>query len=105
TVSSGASTTWVTQERSTSDGTFTDLSSQPQIAVVTADGSGTLAPSTSLVSAGTGRTLTFTYTAAGGTSGGSISLTAPGNWSAPSMTAGAPGYVTASTGTVSVLGQ
>src|SRR5207244_9663832 len=72
-----------------------------------ADGTGTLTTPTSAVSASqTGRTLTFTYTAAtGGLSNGSLTLVVPAGWSAPSTTAANAGYTTASTGTVSVSSQ
>src|SRR5207302_6739433 len=62
---------------------------------------------TSTVSASqTGRTITFTYTAApGGLSNGLVTLVVPSGWSAPSTTASNAGYTTASTGTVSVSSQ
>src|SRR5947209_11770075 len=62
---------------------------------------------TTNVSAGqTGRTITFTYTAAaGGISNGSVTLAVPSGWSAPSTTGSAAGYTTASSGTVSVSGS
>src|SRR5207245_4473940 len=72
-----------------------------------ADGSGTLTTPTSTVSASqTGRTITFTYTAAtGGLSNGTVTLVVPAGWSAPSTTGSSAGYTTASTGTVSVSSQ
>src|SRR6266508_2750826 len=75
-----------------------------------ADGSGTLTTPTTNVSASqTGRTITFTYTAAAaGMQNGAVTIAVPGGaspWSAPSTTATAPGYTTASTGTVSVASQ
>src|ERR687888_950709 len=71
------------------------------------DGSGTMAASISNVSASqTGRTITFTYTAAsGGMLNGAITLAVPSGWSAPSTTGSNAGYTTASTGTVSVAGS
>src|SRR5207247_6107848 len=54
----------------------------------------------------TGRTITFTYTAAaGGISNGSVTLAVPAGWSAPSTTGSNAGYTTASSGTLSVSGQ
>src|SRR5439155_614512 len=72
-----------------------------------ADGSGTLTTPTSVVSdSQTGRTLTFTYTAAtGGISNGSVTLVVPAGWSAPSTTGANAGYTTASSGTVAVAAQ
>jgi hypothetical protein len=107
-VSAGASQSWQAQERSTSDGTLTDLASSPRVAVVSQDGSGAIAPAAAdAVSAGaTGRTVSFDYTAAaGGLSGGSVSLAVPTGWSTPSTTSTAAGYVTSSAGSVSVSGQ
>ena len=50
----------------------------------------------------TGRTITFTYTAAtGGINNGSVTLVVPAGWSAPSTTGANAGYTTASSGTVS----
>src|SRR6266545_2605786 len=74
---------------------------------LSADGSGTMASSVSNVSASqTGRTITFTYTAAsGGMLNGSVTLAVPSGWSAPSTTGSAAGYSTASTGTLSVAGS
>jgi len=76
----------------------------PPLAV---DGAGTLAASISNVSASqTGRTVTFTYTAAsGGMQNGAITIVVPAGWNAPSLTAANAGYTTASTGTVSVASQ
>ena len=75
---------------------------------VAADGSGTMVVSPSGVSAGsTGRTLAFTYTAAGGGMiGGTVQLVVPGGWTAPqdSSSSGA-GYVTSSAGTLSTSAQ
>ena len=52
------------------------------------------------------RTLAFTFTAAaGGTSGGSLSLTVPAGWSAPSVTNTAAGYVKSSAGSVTVTNR
>jgi hypothetical protein len=58
------------------------------------------------VSAASYNTLTFKYAAApGGMSNGSVSIDVPADWSPPNTTAGQPGYVTASTGTVTTVGQ
>ncbi len=99
--------TWQLQEHSTAGGVFTNLGSSPSITVNAANGSGTLTASIANVSASeVDRTITFTYTAAaGGTSGGAVTVVAPAGWSAPSTTATDPGYTTASTGSVSVAGQ
>lgn len=74
-----------------------------QVAVVSADGSGSMAVSPGSVAAGSvGDTLTFTYTAApGGLSGGEVELTVPAGWSAPTagniaLTAGTLGAITGS---------
>src|SRR5439155_1501001 len=105
--SSTGSQTWTTQEKSTSAGSLTDIASPPSITVSAADGSGTLTSGTSVVSASqTGRTITFTYTAAaGGISSGSVTLVVPSGWSAPSTTGSNAGYTTASSGTLSLSGQ
>ena len=47
----------------------------------------------------TGRTITFTYTAAtGGINNGSVTLVVPAGWSAPSTTGANAGYSTSSAG-------
>ncbi len=99
--------TWQAQEKSTSGGTLTNLASSPSITVNAADGSGTLTtPTTSVLAATTGHTITFTYTAAtGGVNDGAVTVVVPTGWSAPSTTGSANGYTTASTGTVGVSGQ
>src|SRR5205807_2406348 len=88
-------------------GSLTNIASSPSITVYAADGSGTLTTGTSVVSASqTGRTVTFTYTAAtGGISNGSVTLVVPAGWSAPSTTGSNAGYTTASSGTLSVSSQ
>jgi uncharacterized delta-60 repeat protein len=72
-----------------------------------ADGSGTMRPSTTSVSAGQEhKTITFAYTTAtGGVKGGALTLVVPSGWSAPSTTGTAAGYTTANVGTRSVSGQ
>src|SRR6266568_1475154 len=72
-----------------------------------ADGSGTMTSSISNVSASqTGRTITFTYTAAtGGMKNGSVTLVVPAGWSSPSTTAANAGYSTSSAGTLTVSAQ
>src|SRR5205807_8085216 len=96
--------TWQAQEKSTNAGSLANLGSSPSITVYAADGSGTLTTPTSIVTASqTGRTITFTYTAAaGGISNGSVTLVVPSGWSAPSTTGANAGYTTATAGTVSV---
>ena len=99
--------TWQFQEHSTAGGVFTNLGASPSITVNAKNGAGTLTASIAAVSASqTGRTITFTYTAAAGDMvGGAVTVTAPAGWSAPSTTPAAAGYTTASTGVVSAAGQ
>jgi hypothetical protein len=106
TATTGAQT-WQVQQRSSTGGVFTNLAASPSITMNAANGSGTLASSIANVSASqTGRTITFTYTAAaGGLANGAVTVAAPAGWSAPSTTPTDPGYTTASTGTVSAAGQ
>ena len=107
TATTGAQT-WQAQQKSRSTGTLTNLGSSPSITVNAADGTGTLTTGTTNVAAGqTGRTITFTYTAAasGGMSNGSVTVDVPSGWSAPSTTGSNAGYTTSSAGTVSVAGQ
>src|SRR5947209_6417330 len=101
--SSTGAQTWTTQEKSTANGSLTDIASQPSITVYAADGAGTMSSGTSTVAVGsTGNTITLTYTAAaGGVSNGTVTLVVPSGWSAPSTTGSNAGYTTASTGTVS----
>jgi Bacterial Ig domain len=107
TAATGAQT-WQLQQRSTAGGVFANLGAgSPSITVNAANGSGTMVASTNNVSASqTGRTITFTYTAAaGGMVNGVVTVAAPAGWTAPSTTPVAAGYSTASTGVVSVAGQ
>jgi hypothetical protein len=106
TATTGAQT-WQFQQRATLGGVFTNLGTSPSITVNAANGSGTMTASIGNVSASqSGRTITFTYTAAAGAMvGGAVTVTAPAGWSAPSTTSSAAGYTTASTGTVSAAGQ
>ena len=100
--------TWLLQQRSTLGGVFTNLSAgSPSITINAANGSGTMVASINNVSASqTGRTITFTYTAAaGGMVNGAVTVLAPAGWTAPSTVATASGYASASTGTVSAAGQ
>src|SRR5208283_2571557 len=98
---------FATEEKSSSSGTLTSLSSSPSVTVnASPDGSGTETVSPAFVTAGSASTLTFTYTAAsGGLVGGTVSLAVPSGWTAPSTTSGNAGYTTASTGTLSVASQ
>ena len=84
TATTGAQT-WQLQQRSTAGGVFTNLGASPSITINAANGSGTLTASIANVSASqTGRTVTFTYTAAtGGLASGAVTVTAPAGWSAP----------------------
>src|SRR6185295_8598820 len=77
------------------------------INVYSADGSGSITTTTSVVSASSaGNTVAFTYTAAtGGLASGAVTIAVPSGWSAPSTTGSAAGFTTASTGTVSVAAQ
>src|SRR6185295_13495676 len=94
--SSTGAQTWQAQEKSTSAGSLANLGASPSITVYAADGTGTLTTPTSVVSASqTGRTLTFTYTAAtGGINNGTVTLVVPAGWSAPSTTGAIAGYST-----------
>ena len=105
--SSSGAQTWQVQEKSTSASSLANLGASPSVTVLAADGSGTLTtPTGSVNSAATGRTITFTYTAAtGGISNGSVTAVVPTGWSAPSTTGSNAGYTTSSSGTVSVAGQ
>src|SRR5262249_51642947 len=71
------------------------------------DGSGTMTTPTTNVSASqTGRTISFTYTAAsGGMQNGAVTLAVPSGWTAPSTVSNNAGYTTATTGSASVAGQ
>src|SRR5207302_11377483 len=95
------------QQTTLTAGTLANLGSAPRIPVHAADGTGTMTTPTSVVSASqTGRTITFTYTAAaGGISNGSVTIAVPSGWNAPSTTGSNAGYTTSSTGSVSVSGQ
>src|SRR6185312_9049645 len=105
--SSTGAQTWQAQEKSTSAGSLANLGASPSITVYAADGTGTLTTPTSVVSASqTGRTITFTYTAAtGGINNGSVTLVVPTGWSAPSTTGANAGYSTSSAGTLAVAAQ
>lgn len=72
-------------------------------ALTAANGSGTATVSpTSVVAGSSGKTLSFTYTAAaGGLNSGEVDITVPSGWTAPT-TANAPGCTTASTGALSI---
>src|SRR4029077_17776096 len=100
--SSTGAQTWQAQEKSPSAGSLANLGASPSITINAADGSGTLTTPTANVSASqTGRTITFTYTAApGAINNGSVPLVAPAGWSAPSTTGANAGYSTSSAGTL-----
>lgn len=99
-------TGFTTQESSTATGTLTSIASSPQVALPSADGSGTIiATPGTLASGSSGNTVTFTYTAAtGGTNDGEITLTVPSGFSSPSTTGFAPGHTSSDCGAVSVAG-
>jgi hypothetical protein len=103
----GGEQDWIAASKASDEGTLTNLTDPPSIAVLSPDGSGTMTTETATVSAGsTGQSITFTYTAApGGMSKGVIALTVPAGWSPPSLTNTSPGFVTASRGAVSVSGR
>src|SRR5439155_17340252 len=103
----GGAQTWQAQSKSTSGSSLANLGSSPSVTVLAYDGSGTLTtPTSSVNSAQTGRTITFTYTAAtGGTSNGSVTLVVPSGWSVPSTTGASAGYSISSAGTLNVSGQ
>ncbi|HKC21535.1 MAG TPA: hypothetical protein VKB64_03390, partial [Gaiellaceae bacterium] len=106
--SSTGAQTWQAQEKSTGNGSLTNLTSgSPSVTVYAADGAGSLGASISGVSGSqTGRTITFTYTApTGGISNGSVTLAVPSGWNAPSTTSSAAGYSTSSAGTLGVAGS
>ena len=86
---------------------FTSIPVSPSITINAKNGAGTLTASLAVVSASqTGRTITFTYTAAAGDMvAGAVTVAAPAGWSAPSTTPTDPGYATASAGVVSAAGQ
>ena len=98
---------WQIQESSTAAGVPTAIGASPSITVQAADGSGSLTTPTTNVSASqTGNTVVLTYTAAaGGTSGGSVTIVVPAGWSAPSTVASANGYTTSTSGTVATAAQ
>lgn len=99
-VTATASDTPATFAPKDTNGTLTS----PTVQVVAADGSGTLAVSPTLASAGSSPTLTFTYTpAVGGLDGGTLELDAPTGWSFPTS-AGDVALVTG-TGCAATVGQ
>ena len=105
--STAGAQTWQAQEKSISTSSLANLASSPSVTVLAFDGSGTLTtPTASVNSAQTGRTITFTYTAAtGGTCNGTVTLVVPTGWNAPSTTGANAGYSTSSAGTLTVSGQ
>ena len=103
--------TFTTAQKRLSTGTLTSLASSPQILVGGPDGSGTLTVSPTSVATSAATTLTFTYTPQANTTiaAGSVAIAVPVSgstgWTPPQTTPSTPGYVTASTGTVSVVGS
>ena len=98
--------TWTTQ--ASLGGGLANLGVQPQINVLSVDGSGTMqvSPTGSTAAASTGRTYTLTYTAAtGGLSDGDLQVTVPSGFSAPSTTSTDNGYTTSNCGSVAASGQ
>ena len=109
-----ASVTFTAAESNTNlTATVKDLGTSPSVKVVSANGSGTMALHSQLVSSksgvaasSTGNTLVLTFKAAtGGTTGGKLQVTVPATWTPPSTTSGAAGYTTSTCGTASVSGQ
>jgi hypothetical protein len=99
--------TWSAQEKSSTAGTLTALAASPTINVTPGDGLGTMTtPTGGVAGSSTGNTIVFTYTASADMAiGAKITLTVPTGWSAPQTAAPGVGYVTASSGTVSVLSR
>ena len=83
------------------------LIAQPVIRILAPDGSGTMTtPTSNMPHGATGRTLTFTYTAApGGLAGGTVTLDVPNGWSTPSTTGPSAGFTKASAGTLAVASR
>lgn len=107
TSSTAGTASFVTMEKSTTTGTLTKLTTSPSVNLtLAADGSGTATASPSSTTVGIPLTVAIKYVAAaGGMSGGTVTVTIPTGWTAPTTTAGKAGYTTASTGTVSISGQ
>ena len=85
---------WLTQERSSSTGTFKLLSASPSITVNAADGSGTMtSPTAAVRQLSNGNTIVFTFKApVGGMVNGAVTLTVPADWPAPSTNTTDPGF-------------
>jgi Subtilase family/Divergent InlB B-repeat domain len=105
--STGGDQTWPASVRLAPSEPLVALVSPPVVRVLAPDGSGTMGASPTNVAHGaSGKTLTFTYTAAaGGLAAGSVTLAVPAGWSAPSTTGTSPGFSKASAGTASVAGR
>jgi subtilisin family serine protease len=101
---SGGDQTWPASVRVASTEPLVSLVAPPVVRVLSPDGSGTTTSSpTSVPHGATGKTITFTYTAApGGLSGGTVTLEVPTGWSAPSTTGTSPGFTKTSAGTLSI---
>ena len=94
------------EERSSSGGALTALSSPAQLTLYAADGSGTMTSSPVFTMPGSdANTLTFTYQAAqGGLTNGELTLAVPSGWSPPSTSGGVDGYTSSTCGNVAISG-
>jgi hypothetical protein len=83
--STGGSSTFTTQEKSSAGGTLANLGTgSPKVSVTAADGTGTMtvAPNTALN--GSSKQYVFTYTApTGGLDNGKVTIQVPAGWTAP----------------------
>jgi hypothetical protein len=88
-------------------GKLKPIAGQPQVTVISADGSGTLRRASGPAAPGSpGNTVVFMFQAApGGIQDGTITLTVPDGWSGPSTGSGDPGYVSATAGSLATSGQ
>jgi alpha-tubulin suppressor-like RCC1 family protein len=103
----GGRSVWTVEERSSTKGRLTKLTSPISVTILSPDGSGALLRATGPATAGSrGNTVVFAYVAApGGLADGRLELTVPTGWSAPSMNPNDPGYVSAGPGGVKVEGR
>ena len=105
--SNGGVNTFTTTEKSSGAGTLQPIPTSPTVAVVAADGTGTMTVSpTTVIPGSTGNFITFTYTAAaGGVTNGEITVVVPAGWTPPSVTGSDPSGTQSTCGTVGVAGQ
>jgi Chitobiase/beta-hexosaminidase C-terminal domain/PASTA domain len=96
---------WTATQKSVAAGALTALATSPTVTVDAADGAGSIAVAPDKVSAGSGQTLTFTYTAGGaGMTNGAITIAVPAGWSAPDGVSASTGTPSFAAGTISVTG-